>query len=181
MMPGTKQIRVGEQAPDFTIADVHGNDFSLSSYQGKKNVVLVFLRYQGCPLCQMTLQQLKNAYNEFESRDAEVAAFVQSPARTILKSGDADAFPFRLIPDPDERIYKLFGIGIGGIGALLAPKTIDRALRATLQGHRQGRMEGNTWQLPGEVIIDKNGVMRLARVGKNMGDSLAPSALLSHL
>ena len=34
----------GQLAPDFKLIDVHGNSVSLSSYRGKKVVVLAFLR-----------------------------------------------------------------------------------------------------------------------------------------
>ena len=38
------RIRVGQPAPDFTLEDVDGKAVSLSSFQGKKSVVLVFYR-----------------------------------------------------------------------------------------------------------------------------------------
>ncbi len=36
--------KVAPQAPDFTAADSEGNSIRLSSYKGKRNVVLVFNR-----------------------------------------------------------------------------------------------------------------------------------------
>ncbi len=37
----TNILHVGEEAPDFTLPSTHG-DVTLSSYRGKKNVVLAF-------------------------------------------------------------------------------------------------------------------------------------------
>jgi len=37
-------IRPGEWAPDFEMIDVHGNAVSLSSFRGRRSVVLAFLR-----------------------------------------------------------------------------------------------------------------------------------------
>ncbi len=37
-------VKVGKEAPDFTLPSVQGGDVSLSDYKGKKHVVLVFLR-----------------------------------------------------------------------------------------------------------------------------------------
>ncbi|WP_256436415.1 hypothetical protein [Alkalibacter rhizosphaerae] len=37
-------IEIDKKAPDFTIADWQGNDFTLSSHFGKKNIFLVFNR-----------------------------------------------------------------------------------------------------------------------------------------
>lgn len=35
-------LKVGDTAPDFTLRDTEGNDVTLSSFRGKKNVVLAF-------------------------------------------------------------------------------------------------------------------------------------------
>ena len=35
-------LKVGDTAPDFTLRDTDGNDVTLSSFRGKKNVVLAF-------------------------------------------------------------------------------------------------------------------------------------------
>ena len=39
--PQTK-LKVGDIAPDFTLADTSGNKVKLSDFRGKKNVVLAF-------------------------------------------------------------------------------------------------------------------------------------------
>ena len=39
-----ERIKVGEKAPDFTLENMDRNRISLSDFQGKKNVVLVFYR-----------------------------------------------------------------------------------------------------------------------------------------
>lgn len=39
-----KRIKQGEKARDFTLIDAHGKTVSLSDYEGKKNVYLVFNR-----------------------------------------------------------------------------------------------------------------------------------------
>ncbi len=38
------QIEVNKPAPDFSLADLNGNQISLSDYQGKNNVLLVLNR-----------------------------------------------------------------------------------------------------------------------------------------
>ncbi len=35
-------LKVGEPAPDFTLKDHNGNDVTLSSFKGQKNVLLAF-------------------------------------------------------------------------------------------------------------------------------------------
>ncbi len=40
----TKRIKHGEKARNFTLTDTQGTDVSLSDFEGKKNVYLVFNR-----------------------------------------------------------------------------------------------------------------------------------------
>jgi hypothetical protein len=37
-------IGIGQTAPDFTLADLNGQDVRLSDFRGKKHIVLAFLR-----------------------------------------------------------------------------------------------------------------------------------------
>ncbi|HOX28216.1 MAG TPA: peroxiredoxin-like family protein [bacterium] len=180
-MEKTLVLKKGDVAPDFTIADSQGAPFSLADYRGGKSVVLVFLRYAGCPICQLALADLKESYPDFAAKNVEVAAFVQSPRETLDVKNIASAFPFRLIPDPDGRIYEQYGVGSGDFTSLIAPKTLIQGVKATLQGHFQGKMEGNQWQLPGDFVIDTEGKIKFAHIGKNMGDNLPPNELLKHI
>jgi peroxiredoxin len=38
------KVQLNAQAPEFTLADFNGKEISLSDYQGKKHVLLVFNR-----------------------------------------------------------------------------------------------------------------------------------------
>jgi cytochrome oxidase Cu insertion factor (SCO1/SenC/PrrC family) len=40
--PPPPRIKVGDMAPDFTLRDQNGQEVSLASFRGKKNVVLAF-------------------------------------------------------------------------------------------------------------------------------------------
>jgi peroxiredoxin len=44
MTAHSRTAAVGQQAPDFTVADQHGNEFHLSEALGAGPIVLVFLR-----------------------------------------------------------------------------------------------------------------------------------------
>lgn len=38
------RVELNQSAPDFTLADLNGNEVSLSNFHGRKNVLLVFNR-----------------------------------------------------------------------------------------------------------------------------------------
>jgi cytochrome oxidase Cu insertion factor (SCO1/SenC/PrrC family) len=39
-----ERVKVGDQAPDFTLENIDGKRISLSDFRGKRNVLLVFYR-----------------------------------------------------------------------------------------------------------------------------------------
>ena len=86
------------------------------------------------------------------------------------------AFPFRLIPDPGGSIYRKYRVGSGNL--LMMPQSVLKAFAYSLKGYESGKNEGNAWQLPGHFVVDDTGTVRLAHVGKNMGDNLPPDRLL---
>ncbi len=45
-LPATdlERVKIGDKAPDFTLENMDGKKITLSTYRGKKNVVLVFYR-----------------------------------------------------------------------------------------------------------------------------------------
>jgi len=47
--PPAPKIKIGDTAPDFTLKDQNGNDVSLASFRGKKNVVLAFYVFAFTP------------------------------------------------------------------------------------------------------------------------------------
>ena len=44
-------IEVGQEAPDFTLSDQHGEPISLASFRGRKNVVLLFYPWAFTSVC----------------------------------------------------------------------------------------------------------------------------------
>ena len=45
------EIKVGDVAPDFTLKNQDGNEVSLASFKGQKNVVLAFYPLDWSPVC----------------------------------------------------------------------------------------------------------------------------------
>ena len=40
----SNRVELNQPAPDFTLADLHGNEFRLSDFRDKKNILLIFNR-----------------------------------------------------------------------------------------------------------------------------------------
>ena len=65
---------VGDNAPDFSLVDVSGNDVRLSDFKGKKNVVLVFYKWHSCPRCREQLSDLQEQISEIKKLNSELIA-----------------------------------------------------------------------------------------------------------
>src|SRR6267142_6521305 len=65
-------IQVGERAPDFTLKDQAGNVVTLSSFQGTRNVVLVFYPLSFTSVCSVQMPGYSKEKPRFEDHDAQV-------------------------------------------------------------------------------------------------------------
>jgi peroxiredoxin len=64
-------IEAGEPAPDFTLPDQDGQQVSLTSFRGRR-VVLVFYPSDFSPVCTDQLTVYQDVLDEFERRDAQL-------------------------------------------------------------------------------------------------------------
>ena len=61
-----RKIKVGDMAPDFTLKDQDGKDFTLSAYRGKR-VLLSFHPLAWTDVCTKQMVALEQNYATFES------------------------------------------------------------------------------------------------------------------
>jgi peroxiredoxin len=64
------RVKVGEAAPDFTLPTTEGKDVRLSSFRGKKNVVLSFVPAAWTPVCSAQWPEYNENKAVFEAADA---------------------------------------------------------------------------------------------------------------
>lgn len=62
----------GEEAPDFTLVDIDGNTFTLSSHSGK--VVLVKFMTTDCPTCASQTDNLRTVREKYGEDDLEMVS-----------------------------------------------------------------------------------------------------------
>jgi mycoredoxin-dependent peroxiredoxin len=65
-------IEVGQEAPDFTLRNPANEDVALSSFRGRKNVVLVFYPLAFSSVCTRQLTQIGEHEARYAGEDAQV-------------------------------------------------------------------------------------------------------------
>lgn len=65
-------IEVGQEAPDFTLKNPDNEDVTLSSFRGRRNVVLVFYPLAFSGNCTTQLTQVQESSQRYAEGDAQV-------------------------------------------------------------------------------------------------------------
>ena len=105
-------VEVGEQAPDFELKDQHGSPVRLSSFQGTKNVVLVFYPLAFSGVCSGELGALRDDFPEIARDDVELLTVSVDSTFVLRTWADRDNFGFSLLSDfwPHGGVAKLYGV-----------------------------------------------------------------------
>ena len=171
----------GAKAPIFEAEDAKGHIWHIPEDLKGKKLVMVFLRHLGCPLCMRRIDELKNEYYRFDELGAMLMVIVQSTRARVASYSEKKSIPYPLVPDKDKKIYDLFGVERGGIGAFLAPRVLVESAKATLKGYFHGAFEGDELQKPAEFIIKPGGEIAWANYGRDISDSTPNERIFNEL
>jgi peroxiredoxin Q/BCP len=151
------RLVAGQTAPNFSARDVTGQKISLKSITAR-HILLVFLRYSGCPWCNLAIHRLSLEYPTFQEHDCEVIAFVQSdPSHIISNIYDRHTVPpaFPIIADHARTFYNLYGVGTSLKAAARSIDKIPAWVHAIKKhGFKQTQIDGNLFLVPASFLID---------------------------
>lgn len=103
---------IGDQAPDFSLSNQFGETVSLSQFQGKKNVVVVFYPLSFSGVCTGELCELRDNFSQFERADVELLA-ISVDSKYVQKSfAEQEGYKFSVLADfwPHGAIAKQYGV-----------------------------------------------------------------------
>ena len=118
---------VGDNAPDFSLVDVSGNDVRLSNFKGKKNVVLVFYKWHSCRRCREQLSELQEQITEIKELNSELMAISSAGDKdNVEKTKSSLGITYTLIPTPNRNVVLDFGLKYGDGGSAYGTIIIDK-------------------------------------------------------
>jgi len=105
-------LPVGAAAPDFTLRDQNQQRVTLSSYQGAKNVLLVFFPLAFTGICQGELDEIRDHLPDYENDRRAVLAISVGPAPTHKVWATQSGFLFPVLSDfwPHGAVSQSYGV-----------------------------------------------------------------------
>ena len=157
------------------------NGESLLSLSRRQPRLVVCLRHLGCTFCRESLADLARQRQEIESSGTGIVLVHptddERAAALFASYGLSDLPRFA---DPDRVLYQTLGLARGSFLQLLGPRVIWRAVAATLRGHRLGRTDGDTRQMPGVFLVQDGQIVEAFR-HRDVADKPDYQAIASRL
>lgn len=172
MVPG---IEVGQQAPDFTLPDAHGNPVRLSDRLGAGPVVLSFYRGDWCPICNLELRALQQSLPAINGSGAcLLAVSPQAPDRSVSLA-DKLELGFDVLSDIDQSVAAAYRIHF----------PLGEALREIYEQFLplpEQNADGS-WNLPvpATFVIDTKGTVRARHVDADYRHRMEPQDVVAVL
>jgi len=108
MLPG---LKIGEKAPEFSLAGAGGTQVALRDLLAKGNVALVFVRSADwCPFCRTQLQDLQKSLAQVEGSGVQLVAVSYDAPATNAAAVKKLGLTFPLLSDAGSKVIDAYGI-----------------------------------------------------------------------
>lgn len=165
-----RKVVVGQKAPNFKAIDVFGSLVNLADYNSGYTL-LVFLRYSGCPWCNLAVHRLTLEYKRLTEKECQVVVFVQSNRQNIVTNiYDRHEVkpPFPIIPDHEMKLYKKYGVAISKLAVFGFIHHLPQWLESIRKlGYAQNKLDGNLFLVPAWFLIN-NRTHKIVRIERGV-------------
>jgi thioredoxin-dependent peroxiredoxin len=103
------ELKIGDQAPDFTLPDETGKPVSLSDYRGKR-VIIFFYPKDNTPGCTAQACGFRDEFGVISDKNAVVLGVSGQGAKSHQSFKKNNSLPFPLLSDEDHAMSKEYGV-----------------------------------------------------------------------
>ncbi|KAB8296845.1 hypothetical protein EYC80_002256 [Monilinia laxa] len=139
-----------------------------------KPAIITFLRHCGCPFAEKTFLTLRTLATSHPNTHFIVLSHsAQSSTDTWLQSiGGASPSNLQVIVDSDREIYAQWGLGTSSAWHILNPWSMFSVFKLGREEQIWNRPteSGNRWQMSGNWVVDKEGIVKGGGVAKSADD-----------
>ena len=100
-------MKTFDPAPDFTLTDGNGNDWTLSDHKGK-TIVLLFYPGDNTPVCTAQLCSVRDHWSEYQATGAEVVGISTDTVESHKGFAEKNELPLRLLSDTDRKVSEKY-------------------------------------------------------------------------
>jgi len=104
------KLKVGDQAPAFSLPSSTGKTVSLADFKGKKKVVLAFYPKAFTGGCTKEMSGLRDHKADFDEVSAQVLGVSLDSLDTQTRFADSLKLTFPLLADPQGRAATAYGV-----------------------------------------------------------------------
>jgi peroxiredoxin len=135
---------IGDQAPDFTLINQFGEEVTLSSFRGHKNVVIVFYPLSFSGICTGELCELRDNFAQFDHADVELLAISVDSKFVQKQFADHEGYKFSVLADfwPHGAVAQAYGVFLPEAGI---------SNRATFVVNKDGDLVAKFVTAPGQA------------------------------
>ncbi len=103
---------IGDQAPDFELANQFGETVKLSDFRGVKPVVIVFYPLSFSGICTGELCELRDNFAKFENDNVELLAISVDSKYVQKQFAEHEGYKFSVLADfwPHGGVAKQYGV-----------------------------------------------------------------------
>lgn len=168
------RLQAGDKAPSILTTDALGKAVNLAAYKDSF-VLLAFLRYAGCPWCNLTIHRLVVEYPLLRKNGCEVIAVVQSTAENVqqhIYRRHSLRPQYPIIADQARELYDAYAVhtSLKAVGRSITD--IPYWLQSVFKhGYRQTEVDGNLLIVPAMFLIaPRTQELTLVEYGKSFYD-----------
>jgi peroxiredoxin len=148
---------LGKKAPPFSLQDIAGRNVSLSDFENKNHILLIFVRGDWCPTCHIMIRAYETNIDKFKEKN--IVPIGISPDTNEVNKAMMERLGWKnmLLTDDKQEVASRYGL-------LFKGNSIETS-------YEQGVV------LPASFLIDKNGVLRYMSRSDRAGEFLSPSLI----
>jgi peroxiredoxin len=171
-----QSVKTGEQAPDFTLPDVFGNEVTLSELLKQGPVVVTFYRGEWCPFCNLQLRAYQRILPQIQSLGATLVAISPQTPDHSLSTVEKKELTFIVLSDVGNKVARAYRI-------VFTLEESIRPLYTTIGSDLPTFNSDASWELPmpATFLVAQDGTVRLAFVAEDYTRRLEPADLLDGL
>jgi peroxiredoxin len=163
-------LQIGDPAPDFELLDSSGKPRRLREAWSGKPALLLFWRHYGCSCGRERAARLRTEYEQYVEVGANVLVIGYGEPERAAAYAERNKIKCPVLCDPTFQVYRAYDLLEGKPSQIVFDATdahlqCDAKAWKELVESRDGTERAildNPWQLPGEFVVDKNGIVRLA-------------------